>query len=605
MIGRGQSLLTLALVLLVPIAGLLLLERLRDVLLDLQPQAQLATTQHLAEQLASSALPPVADDNVRVRVPPHKLSNDGFADDWREWHDAPLSMDAPIGELRLAADRLYLHGLFTLARRPQQWRLWPDSEKTSSLSVAFPANTRPQFDNQSNLAQRTQLQTGLSEGKWTLEWRIPAHLFGQRIAWQFDDGQRHTARLLSPSAALLQSLSKLPANGERVWLADRDGTLLAHQGDVVSAPRSWWLDALAQAWLLSEPAFKWQGFPQPLPDQAAVHWIEREGELRLLTRQAVDAEDGWQLYLEASSKLHQTIDATALAAMVIMALVGFVLAPAGLILSASRTRRRIMALRQASAQAQHNADQRLPVSAAGDALDGLAKQFNRLLEKQHEQRDYLEQLGARLAHEMRTPITAARSSLQRIGAVDSNDAQQLVDRADSHLSRLARLLQAMSESRRLEDSLAQADWERVDLNQLALHLMKSHADTDPQRRYRAVVGQSALNAYCAPDLLVLAVEKMLGNAREFTPDGGRIQLRVQPQGDWLELRLSNTGSQLPEADPGRLFDNLVSLRGPGSQEPHLGLGLYLVRLIALHHGGQVSAANQEDGVSFSLQIPRR
>jgi signal transduction histidine kinase len=57
---------------------------------------------------------------------------------------------------------------------------------------------------------------------------------------------------------------------------------------------------------------------------------------------------------------------------------------------------------------------------------------------------------------------------------------------------------------------------------------------------------------------------------------------------------------------GRLFDSLVSLRDkatPGDV-PHLGLGLYVVRLVAERHGGSVSARNLEDGsgVAFTLTL---
>ena len=63
---------------------------------------------------------------------------------------------------------------------------------------------------------------------------------------------------------------------------------------------------------------------------------------------------------------------------------------------------------------------------------------------------------------------------------------------------------------------------------------------------------------------------------------------------------------LPAAMQGRLFDSLVSLRDkarPGDA-PHLGLGLYVVRLVAERHAGSVSARNLDDGsgVAFSITL---
>ena len=57
----------------------------------------------------------------------------------------------------------------------------------------------------------------------------------------------------------------------------------------------------------------------------------------------------------------------------------------------------------------------------------------------------------------------------------------------------------------------------------------------------------------------------------------------------------------------RLFDSMVSVRERrGDSAPHLGLGLYIVRLIAQFHGGRAIAANRDDGqgVTVSVTLPR-
>jgi signal transduction histidine kinase len=53
---------------------------------------------------------------------------------------------------------------------------------------------------------------------------------------------------------------------------------------------------------------------------------------------------------------------------------------------------------------------------------------------------------------------------------------------------------------------------------------------------------------------------------------------------------------------GRLFESMVSVRPDGAAEPHLGLGLYMVRLIAEFHGGRARAANREDGSGVVMRV---
>jgi signal transduction histidine kinase len=53
---------------------------------------------------------------------------------------------------------------------------------------------------------------------------------------------------------------------------------------------------------------------------------------------------------------------------------------------------------------------------------------------------------------------------------------------------------------------------------------------------------------------------------------------------------------------GKLFESMVSVRREGGHEPHLGLGLYIVRLVAEFHGGSAEALDREDGSGVVVRI---
>ena len=73
------------------------------------------------------------------------------------------------------------------------------------------------------------------------------------------------------------------------------------------------------------------------------------------------------------------------------------------------------------------------------------------------------------------------------------------------------------------------------------------------------------------------------------------------------IAVENAGPPLPEAARARLFDSMVSLREPGArgQGTHLGLGLYIVRIVAEFHRGSVRAVNLPGGagVRFEVELP--
>jgi signal transduction histidine kinase len=119
----------------------------------------------------------------------------------------------------------------------------------------------------------------------------------------------------------------------------------------------------------------------------------------------------------------------------------------------------------------------------------------------------------------------------------------------------------------------------------------------------------------APELIAQALDKLADNARSFAPDGGWISITLHKTDDGAEIAVANSGPLLPPAMQERLFDSLVSVRDASGTRgradvPHLGLGLYVVRLIAEAHRGGASAHNLADGsgVEFRLHLrgmPRR
>jgi signal transduction histidine kinase len=110
----------------------------------------------------------------------------------------------------------------------------------------------------------------------------------------------------------------------------------------------------------------------------------------------------------------------------------------------------------------------------------------------------------------------------------------------------------------------------------------------------------------SPDLIAQLLDKLMDNAADFTPPDGRIALALEAGPRDYKLSVSNEGPPLPPQLNGRLFESLVSSRGSSDGKPHLGLGLYIVRLIADFHHSRVTATNlpEDAGVAITLEIPR-
>jgi signal transduction histidine kinase len=85
-----------------------------------------------------------------------------------------------------------------------------------------------------------------------------------------------------------------------------------------------------------------------------------------------------------------------------------------------------------------------------------------------------------------------------------------------------------------------------------------------------------------------------------------IEVSLERSGNAAILRVSNTGPLLPAEMGERLFESMVSVRAErATNEPHLGMGLYIVRQVAEFHGGTAKANDRADGsgVVFELKFP--
>ncbi len=123
----------------------------------------------------------------------------------------------------------------------------------------------------------------------------------------------------------------------------------------------------------------------------------------------------------------------------------------------------------------------------------------------------------------------------------------------------------------------------------------------------------ALNTEAKREISLIAdsakVKQMLlnlvSNAIKFTPNGGRIDIRIRRLESWVEIAVSDSGIGIAKEDLERLFTEFQQLdAGPGRQQEGTGLGLALTRRFAELHGGQVIVESEVGkGSTFTLRLP--
>jgi signal transduction histidine kinase len=252
-----------------------------------------------------------------------------------------------------------------------------------------------------------------------------------------------------------------------------------------------------------------------------------------------------------------------------------------------------------------------PETQAPDELGDVARGFSTLLGRLNEYTGYLRTLAGKLAHEIRTPLTIVRSSLENLESEQvPGTARIYLDRARHGSERLNAILIAMGAATRVEEAIGNAERSRFDLVPVIASAGDAYRVAFPERGFATELPPEPVMIDGAPDLIVQMLDKLIDNAVDFSPSGATIVIRLRLESSHIAvLEVDNPGPTIAPDTLGRLFESLWQSRKGGLEEdsrPHFGLGLYIVRLIAEFHGGSAAAANLPDdsGARFTVRLAR-
>lgn len=478
-------------------------------------------------------------------------------------------------------------------------------------------------------------------GGYHVEARIPASILGTNlgiVVRNTNDALQQGARSSSYSNSLPATVARLSPElgviaeslvqaGTRLLVTDAAGWRIAAAGQLSDAMTS---TSLGSAWsrraydMLIESG-KAATFAEPDPHgrerqpyvssalngREMASWFRSDESGRAIVAVAapitVDGEVRGALILQQGTEAILSLTNEGLARLLNVTLIATFLVAGTLLGYATWLSRRIRHLSLATEEALENEDlhSALPSALADDEIGDLSRRLSNVLQQLGDYNAYLRTLASKLSHELRTPLAIVTSSLENLEHEPlSTSSAEYTARAREGADRLRRILNAMSEANRVEELMASMEMEQFDLRAVLDSTIVAYRDVYPEREFLFDCEIQGAEITGSPELLIQMLDKLVDNAVDFSNGKDTIKVSLHDADGELLLSVMNPGPPLPERMRTQLFDSLVSLRADNKSR-HLGLGLYIARLIAEGHGGRIDAENAENGVVFIVRLPRQ
>ena len=263
---------------------------------------------------------------------------------------------------------------------------------------------------------------------------------------------------------------------------------------------------------------------------------------------------------------------------------------------------------KAAAITQHNLSERLPVVRTGDELERLSLSLNVMISRLEDAINSSKQFVADASHELRTPLAVLRGEIENL-AQDIElkpQTRETLGSALEEVDRLAEIVEGLLALSRLDTGEAHSQWVRFDLAELVTTTADQMSLLAEDKNI-TVACDSASRVMIEGDQARLkqVVVNLLDNAIKYTPNGGRIKLKIAQEDGDAVLDIADDGIGIPAEALPHVFKRFFRVDGSRSRDQGgAGLGLSIVKSICDAHGARVEVSSTPgQGSSFRIRQP--
>jgi len=211
-------------------------------------------------------------------------------------------------------------------------------------------------------------------------------------------------------------------------------------------------------------------------------------------------------------------------------------------------------------------------------------------------------LLAALAHDLKTPVAAARAAVENW--IAEAGISERADLALGQMKALARRIDELMEVVRLDSGVTRPRREIVEASEIVEAAVSRFGDALARHSLSIDVPPAGAAVEVDPGQLTEAVGHGLENAAGYSPPGSTIQITVRAEDASVLLRVSDHGPGVPAAERERVFERFVRLPS-SSSVPGTGLGLSIARSLVEMNGGKLRLGESPGGGTlFEIDLPK-
>jgi len=259
-----------------------------------------------------------------------------------------------------------------------------------------------------------------------------------------------------------------------------------------------------------------------------------------------------------------------------------------------------------------------PSRPGGDEIDELSsafidmsaqirKQIGQLTENDRLRRE----LVSNISHDLRTPLSAMQGYIETLiiksDSMTTEDRDRYLRIAQKHTVRLGSLIGDLFELSKLDAGSITPNVETFSLPELVQDTAQEF-QIESERKditLHVEVGEAAAITMGDIGLIQRALENLLRNAIQFTPEGGEVTISINEQPGSIAVAVSDNGQGIAAKDVPRIFDRFYRVRdGEEARSDSSGLGLAIVKGILDLHDSRISVVSKLNaGTKFEFELP--